>query len=96
MYCANTRQTDITGTFTTPATGPSPLTSKDGKQRPALGLRELQPNVSHRRRTREASEPMLLNNQSEKVPQRKLANRRKLKRRKEVKMEIKVNYTEIR
>lgn len=66
MYCANTRQTDrhhrnIHNT----GHRAQPPTSKDGKQRPALGLREFQLNVSHRRGTREASAPMLINNQSQ-------------------------------
>ena len=65
MYCANTRQTDTTGTFTTPATEPSPLTPKDGKQSRALGLRELQLNMSNRSGTRESAAFMLLNNQSQ-------------------------------
>lgn len=65
MYCANTRQTDTTGTFTTPATEPSPLTPKDRKQSRALGLRELQLNMSNRRGTRESAAFMLLNNQSQ-------------------------------
>lgn len=65
MYCANTRQTDIKATFTTPATEPSPLTPEDRKQSTALGLRELQLNMSNRRGTRESTVLMLLNNQSQ-------------------------------
>lgn len=90
------RQTDITGTFTTRARA-QPPDLKGQRTAHSLGPQRT-PTQQEPQKGGQRSLSAHASQQpgSEKVPQGKLEHRTKLKRRKEVKMEIKVNYTEIR